>query len=175
MKILKKINKGLILTIIVLLALTIYLVQIEKQRNEEKDDIKEVCEKFIDFTDKYLVLPEEMQILDRELSENEEQQHINKMEEELEKLMIQNEEAVKIQQQFLVSTLKNGYKSNQIKSKIEREITKITNYEFEGNQVTVTFNSKVKNNVKYLNEENKEQSNCRSDKEKHCRALLSQG
>ena len=32
MKILRKINKGLILTIIVLLALTVYLVNIEKQR-----------------------------------------------------------------------------------------------------------------------------------------------
>ena len=31
----KKINKGLILTIIVVIALTMYLINLEKQRNEE--------------------------------------------------------------------------------------------------------------------------------------------
>ena len=47
MKVLKKINKGLILTIIVLAALLIYISGVEKQRNADKPDIRKACEDFI--------------------------------------------------------------------------------------------------------------------------------
>lgn len=63
MKIWKKINKGFLLTLIVLLALIIYLVGVEEQRKEDKTNIQKVTEEFIEFTDKYTVLPEEMQTL----------------------------------------------------------------------------------------------------------------
>ena len=69
MKFLKKINKGLVLTIIVILALVVYLVEVERQREDDKTEIRGACEEFIDVTDKYLVLPEEMQTLTGEISE----------------------------------------------------------------------------------------------------------
>lgn len=159
MKILKKINKGLILTIIVLLALTIYLVGVEKRRNADKVDIQKACEEFISFTDKYLVLPKEMQTLTEPISEGKVEAYENEMKIELEKLMISNEEAVKMQYQYLVANLERGYSSGEIKNKYERKIIKISNYEFEGDQVTVTFRSKVETSTKYLNEENEEQEN----------------
>ena len=69
MKILRKINKGLILTIIVLIALVLYFNNLEKQREAEKTDIKATCEEFIKLTDKYSVLPEDMQIIQKEMPE----------------------------------------------------------------------------------------------------------
>ncbi len=157
MKILKKINKGLILTLIVLLVLTIYLSNVEKQRKAEKEDIKKACEEFISFTDKYSVLPKEMQTLTEEVSKSKLDDYKKEMKTELQKLMIQNEESVKIQHQVLSSNLDNGYTSKEIRSELERKIIKISNYAFEGDQVTVTFKSKVETSTKYLNEENKEQ------------------
>ena len=158
MKILRKINKGLILTIIVLLALTVYLANVEKQRKADKEDIKKACEEFISFTDKYSVLPEEMQKLTEPVSENKVEEYKKEMKTELEKLMIDNKEAVKLQYQNLEFCLDDGYNnSDGIRSNLERKITKISSYEFEGNQVTVTFKAKVKTTTKYLNEENKEQ------------------
>ena len=68
MRILKKINKGLILTIIVLVVLIIYLTNVEKQRGADKPAIQKACEEYIALTDKYVVLPEEMQTFTGEIS-----------------------------------------------------------------------------------------------------------
>lgn len=156
MKKLKKVNKGAILTLIVLTILTIYLVNLEKQREEEKVQIKNICEKYIEFTDKYTVLPEELQKLPIQIAQKQTEDYKKEIETELKKLMISNEEVVELQYQILVSILKKGYNNNEVKSKTERQIIK-TGYEFEGNQVTVTFKSKVKNTTKYLNQNNEEQ------------------
>lgn len=48
MKALKKINKGLILTILVLIVLILYFNDLEKQRDKDKPDIKKTCEDFIE-------------------------------------------------------------------------------------------------------------------------------
>lgn len=157
MRFFKRINKGLVLTIIVLLVVIVYLTGVEKQRKEDKISIRKATENFIEFTDKYSVLPEEMQILVEEVSKEKIEKYEAEMKTELEKLMVSNEEAVKIQNQFLISNLESGYNQDEIRNKQERKITKISGYEFDGNQVTVTFNSKLDTSIKYLNEENKEQ------------------
>ena len=162
MKFLKKINKGLVLTIIVLLVLIVYLVNVENQRKADKEEIQKTCEEFISFTDKYSVLPENMQQFSETISESKLEEYKKEMKIELEKLMIQNEEAVKLQYQILESNLEAGYNFEEIRTKSERKITKISSYEFEGDQVTVTFKARMKITSKYLNEENEEQENQKS-------------
>lgn len=158
MKILRKINKGLILTIIVILALAVYLVKIEEQRKVEKEEIKKVCEEFIEFTDKHLILPEDMQKIGK-VEKGKEEEYQKEIKSELEKRMIKNEEAVNIQYKFLVNNLKEGYNEQEIRTKYNREIIKILSYEFDKEQVIVRFNAKVDISLKYLNEEGKEQVN----------------
>lgn len=158
MKIFRKINKGLILTIVVLLALIVYLHGVEKQRNADKKDIQDACENFIKFTDKYLVLPKEMQELTGTELENKEEEQAKEMKNELEKIMIQNEETVKMQYKVLLETLKNGYKTIDRRTNLERKIIKISSYEFDGNQVTVKFTSNVKNTTKNIALENQEEN-----------------
>lgn len=63
MKILRKINKGLILTIIVLLVLIIYLVNLEVKRNAEKPKIEQVCNEYIELMNKYASMPKDYQKL----------------------------------------------------------------------------------------------------------------
>lgn len=150
MKFLKKINKGLILTIIVLLALTIYLNNIEKQRNADKPDIKKACEEFITLTDKYSVLPEDIHKLGEMLDESKVKEYTEQMKSELEKVMISNEEAVKIQKQVLEENLRNGYNELEAMTKQSRKVVKISKYEFDGDQVTVSFQNEVQKNVKYF-------------------------
>lgn len=150
MKVLRKINKGLILTIIVLVILTIYLVGIERQRKADKEVIKTACEEFVDFTDKYLVYPENMQILTGQMSNSQKEEYEKQMKNELKKIMIDNDEAVKIQYEYLKAILENQDYEEEKRTNIDRKITKITGYEFDGNQVTVTFNSKVEISSKYL-------------------------
>lgn len=158
MKILRKINKGLILTIIVLLALTVYLVKQEKQRNEDKPDIQKACGEFIDFINKYSVLPENLQKLTEKIDLTKVEEYKKEMKTELAKLMVENEEIVNLQYQNLETTLDESYNvPGNITTKVERKIIKITKYEFEGEQVTVTFKSNIKTISQYLNEQNKVQ------------------
>ena len=141
MKVLKKINKGLILTIIVLAALLIYISSIEKQRNSDKTDIRKACEEFIALTDKYVVLPEDMQ--KSEVSEEKVNEYVNQMKNDVEKVMISNTEAVKIQEQVIENNLRDSYNALDVRSKVSRKIKKINGYEFDGNQVTVKLNNQV--------------------------------
>ncbi len=150
MKVLKKINKGLILTIIVLAALLIYISSIEKQRNADKPDIRKACEEFIALTDKYVVLPEDMQ--KSEVSEEKVNEYVNQMKNDVEKVMISNTEAVKIQEQVIENNLRDSYNALDVRSKVSRKIKKINGYEFDGNQVTVKLNNQVEIVTKVFDE-----------------------
>lgn len=150
MKVLKKINKGLILTIIVLAALLIYISSIEKQRNSDKTDIRKACEEFIALTDKYVVLPEDMQ--KSEVSEEKVNEYVNQMKNDIEKVMISNKEAVKIQEQVIENNLRDSYNALDVRSKVSRKIKKINGYEFDGNQVTVKLNNQVEIVTKVFDE-----------------------
>ena len=150
MKVLKKINKGLILTIIVLAVLLIYISGVEKQRNADKPDIRKACEEFIALTDKYVVLPEDMQ--KSEVSEENVNEYVNQMKNDVEKVMISNTEAVKIQEQVIENNLRDGYDALDVRSKMSRKIKKIKSYEFDGNQVTVKLNDQVEIVTKVFDE-----------------------
>ena len=139
MKFLRKINKGLILTIIVLIALVLYFNNLEKQREADKTDIKATCEEFIKLTDKYSVLPEDMQVIQKEMPEERVKNYVGEMKAELEKIMITNTESINIQSQILEENLRNGYNALEVRTKLSRKIQKISSYEFEGNQVTVNL------------------------------------
>lgn len=150
MKVLKKINKGLILTIIVLAALLIYISGVEKQRNADKPDIRKACEDFILLTDKYVVLPEDMQ--KSEVSEEKVNEYVNQMKNDVEKVMISNTEALKIQKQVIENNLRNGYDALDVRIKMSRKIKKINGYEFDGNQVTVKLKDQVEIVTKVFDE-----------------------
>lgn len=150
MKVLKKINKGLILTIIVLAALLIYISSIEKQRNSDKPDIRKACEDFILLTDKYVVLPEDMQ--KSEVSEEKVNEYVNQMKNDVEKVMISNTEALKIQEQVIENNLRDSYNALDVRSKVSRKIKKINGYEFDGNQVTVKLKDQVEIVTKVFDE-----------------------
>lgn len=150
MKILKKINKGFILTVIVLVALSIYLINLEKQREADKKEIEEVCEQYIEFTNKYVVLPEEYQKLTQQISDTELNKYKEELETKLKEQMIDNKNAVNLQYQILASILDGNFSKNSIVTNISRTITDELKYEFDGDQVQVTFTAKLSKTEKYL-------------------------
>lgn len=151
MKFFKKINKGLLLTIILLVVLVVYLKNVERQREANKAEIRKSCEEFIAFTDKYVVLPEDMQTFTGKISSENEDKLEEQLKEELEKYMVKDDESIKLQSKYLFNELNKGYKTeNQLKTGNKRTMTKILGYQFEGNQVTVQFNSSVEINYKYI-------------------------
>lgn len=149
MKFIKKINLGLILAIIAIIAVVVYSVNLENERKSAKEDIKKSCEDFIDLTDKYYILPTEYQVIGEKSSDVDLNNYYTEIENELRNKTINNEIA------NLQKTLLEEYLNNQLvdTSKItvsfNREIAKISKYVFDGNQVTVSFNSKITTKQKY--------------------------
>ena len=151
MKILKKINKGLILTIIVVAVLVMYLTNLEKQRESDKADIRKACEDFIALTDEYVVLPEDMQTYTGEISKENKEKIETQLKDALKTKMVDNDKAIEIQYKYLIDKLQSGYQTEgEVKTKNKRTITKISSYEFDGNQVTVELNTSLDTTYKYI-------------------------
>ena len=162
MNLVKKINKGLILTIIVLLILGIYLFVVESKRNEAKPEIEEIVKEYIAIVNKYSVVPEDMQKIQVPTSNeeftriNEEMdkkvdEYLNKYEAELKEKMIDNKEVVDMQKDAMKSFLDNANNYFQeVVTKYNREIVKIRKYAFDEDQVTVTLETSTEIENKYL-------------------------
>lgn len=162
MRYLKKINKGLVLTVIVLLILIIYLVAVEVGRNADKPDIEKACKEYIATLDKYAVMPESVQKLygasdienKASINDNVSKTIDNKMvelENELKSKMIDNELAVKMQKDAVSSYVKNNNNVFEtVVTAFNRDITKIKKFAFDDDQVTVTLDTKVSQDIKYL-------------------------
>lgn len=154
MKGLKKLNLGLILTIIVVVGVIIYCVRTESSRKSAKNEINTVCNDFLEITDKYATLPEEMQVIGIKKSDINLDDISSKTENELKEKMI-SEDAAEIQNLILEQLLKDQLvDTSKVVTSFDRKISKIKSYEFDGNQVTVTFDSKISLKKKY-----KEQGN----------------
>ena len=168
MRFLKKINKGLVLTIIVVLALVIYLVGVEAKRSAEKPNIEQTVKDYIELVDKFAIMPEEYQKIHTKIKNEDEEEKINedfekaiqeqlsKFENELKKKMVDNKTARDQQKTILNMIISSSNKPTQsVLTKYDREIKKIKKYEFDEDQVTVTFDSITETETKYI-EKNKE-------------------
>lgn len=166
MNLLKKINKGLILTIIVLLILGIYLFVVESKRNAAKPEIEGAVKEYIEVVNKYAVVPEEMQKI-QTITSNEEfgrineemdkkvDEHLKKYEAEIKTKMIDNKEVVDMQKDTMKTFLDNANNYFQaIITKYNKEIVKIRKYAFDDDQVTVTLETNTEIESKYLDEGN---------------------
>jgi len=166
MNLLKKINKGLILTIIVLLILGIYLFVVESKRNVAKPEIEGVVKEYIEIVNKFAVVPEDMQKI-QVMTSNEEfgkineemdkkvNEHLNKYVTEIKEKMIDNKEIVDMQKNSMKTFLDNANNYFQsIITKYDKEIVKIGKYAFDDDQVTVTLETKTELESKYLDEGN---------------------
>ncbi|MBQ3407601.1 MAG: hypothetical protein IJH12_00155 [Clostridia bacterium] len=150
MKNLKKINIGLILTIITVLAVVIYSINIENQRKNSKEEVKKCCEEYIDLVNKYSVLPENVQILGEDAKKINVGDFYKEMEEKLKDITISDSAAL-IQKKILSNFVEKDLLDTSIFTiNYDRKITKINSYEFDGNQVTVAFECKATIKQKYI-------------------------
>lgn len=149
MKFLKKINIGLILTIMVLLAVVIYSINVENNRKNSKEDIKKACENFIEISNKYSILPTEYQVIGEDGKNVDLSAYYSEIKNELNKIAI-NESATNIQKNIISDNLESQLlNTSSFITEFDKKIVKITSYSFDGNQVSVTFNTKTTVKQKY--------------------------
>lgn len=163
MKFLRKVNKGLVLTIIVIVALVIYLVGVETKRSAEKPNIEQAVKDYIEIVDKFAVMPEEYQKIYTKIKNEDEaneidekldkaiEEQLSKFEQEIKTKMVDNKTAIELQKNILepIISQNNDFKQS-VMTKYDRQIKKIKKYEFDEDQVTVTFDSDIEIETKYM-------------------------
>ncbi len=152
MNVLKKVNKGVIITIIVILILIIYIVNVENKRSKERPEIEKKCEEYVSLLNEHFSIKDDgsLLIVSQDNKENVEikdknlKEIINNKMEEFEKnlknIMVDNEKIIKMQLNLIkndTEEMNNSYLN--IVTSYNKKIVKIDKYEFDGNQVTVTF------------------------------------
>lgn len=159
MRKLRKINKGLILTIIVLVLLISYLVSQEIQRGKEKDNIIKASEQYLSLLDKYSMLPEEYRTVKSTISKEEFKKYIESFKSEAKQYVISNDKALEIQSKVVASNLEQTEMSDtSVTTKFNRKIRKIKKYEFDDDQVTVTLENYVEKDVKAIDYQTEEET-----------------
>lgn len=164
MRILKKINKGVVLTCIVLIILIVYLFNIEIKRNNDKPEIERACRDYIELINKYAVTPEsaskvyaiegfseEEQKAKKDLLDSAISSNMSAFELGLKDKMIDNELAIRMQKDRVENFVQ--YNSNAFVSTLtefNKEIIKVKKFSFDENQVIVTLNTKTETETKYL-------------------------
>ena len=155
MKVLKKINLGLVLAIIAIIAIVIYSVNVENNRKSAKEEIKRTCEEYIAVTNNYCILPEQYRVINQKATDVDLNEYSEQIKNEVGKYTI-SEKTADIQKLFILESVKNQLiNTSSITTEYSRKIDRITGYKFDGSQVTVTFNTKVTIKQKY-NEINQE-------------------
>lgn len=157
MNMLKKINKGFVLTVIVLIALIIYLVNIEIQRKDDKPAIKQTCENYIEIICKYAVLPEEYQVVNKKLTKEDTEKYEKEFSDKLNEVMVENEKARELQKNSIKYYWGETRNATSVLTKFDKKINKFKSFEFDGDQVTVIFASETNKKIKYVYEDSEEQ------------------
>lgn len=150
MKGLKKINIGLLLTIITIIFVVSYCIHVENTRKAAKEDIMNACNSYIDAMDKYAYLPEEYRVIGIKRADVNLDNYNNELEAELEK-HTSTKGVASIEKNILSQIVETQLMdTSSIVVDFDRKISKISAIQFSGNQVTVTFNSRITVKKKYM-------------------------
>ena len=107
MKILKKINRGLILTVIVVIGVAVYLGCLGSAQAADREEIISICEDYIKAETGYSMLPEKYRKENPEIPEQELDAYINEAKTELKKFYVDNENTYKYLLERIESSLKS--------------------------------------------------------------------
>ncbi len=136
---LKKINRGLILTVVILLSIAIYLVAQSGWQNKEKVKIEEVCRQYINTAVKYRQLPEKYRRDKPDISQGELENHINNMTKDLEALYAGNELTLKNVINKNKTALESQAAGKDVILSYKKDIVEFSDFIFEGKTVTVNI------------------------------------
>lgn len=136
MNILKKINKGVLLTFLVLIILLTYIVIVELRRNGEKDQIKQMCTKYIEFENKYSIMPREYWYTQGKINKEE---YKNEMANALKEIMIDNEKIYNQQKSIVENKLEENLIDTIIPVKKESKKLNFKSFSFDSDQVEVVI------------------------------------
>lgn len=145
----KKINIGMILTILVLLTAVIYNIYIENQRKKDLPRIQNTCKEYINFVYKCIMLDKNYRTLPTNISESEYNKYLSNIKIDIEKYFIDDSNYIDNQYQIIKKILDKQAKDNFfVITFMTTNTDKIDNYIFSGDKLQIKL--KVDINAKYL-------------------------
>ncbi len=136
MSFIKKINRGLLCFVVVILFVLAYLISVSVSRNAEKPAIKSAISDFMDTYYQYTMLPEKYRAVGATMPEEEFKSYLNKMQTDIEKFFETKEYATYTKNK-LTQVLSNQSQAGSI---IVKNEYKITRYDFSYTDHIVTVN-----------------------------------
>ncbi|MHB8063699.1 MAG: hypothetical protein ACYDG2_13880 [Ruminiclostridium sp.] len=139
MKFLAKINRGLILIILIVAAIAIFLVTQSISQAKVMPKIKDVCQQYINTAVSYRQLPEEYRKENMEIPPAELNKYIDAMTKDLKAFYTDNEQTYKYLVGRYKENLENQAKGEGVVFNYKKDIEEYKTFTFEGNTVTVTI------------------------------------
>lgn len=137
MKILKKINRGLILTVIVVIGVAVYLACLSSAQAADREEIISICEDYIKAETGYSMLPEKYRKENPEIPEQELDAYINEAKTELKKFYVDNENTYKYLLERIESSLKSQAAGDDVILTYTKDIYKVDSVAFDGDKASV--------------------------------------
>lgn len=141
MKFLKKINRGLILTLVVLIAVAIYLVVLSQAQAAAKSEIKNVCERYVVTEISYNMLPEKYRVKNPDISQSEIEQYIEDMTNDIRAFYPDDRQSYKHLISRSKASIEHQAKGIEVIYSYQKDILDYDKFVFDGNTVTVTISS----------------------------------
>lgn len=142
-KLLKKANRGILLTAFVLIAVSIYLITSAFMQAAEKPKIEELCRSYTEAEIKYMMLPEKWRTSTEQMPQNEVDAYIEKMQAEIEPWYINNQRIRDLAINRLDGAIDDQTVSMSKIINCTKEIARFESFSFNGNEVTVVFKSRT--------------------------------
>ena len=140
MKVFSKINRGVILTVIVLLGVAAYLIGLEIMQSSASKDIEALCQKYVAAELNYHMLPEGQRVEKPSMTEAELDSYIAQMREELIPYSVDNEQTYRYLLESLEENLRSQADGNAVTYTFTKEIVK-TEITFDGDKASVRLTS----------------------------------
>lgn len=139
MKLLKKINRGLIVTTVVLAAVVIYLVTLWIVQGKERPVVEETCQNYINTAVSYKMLPEKYRSETPDMKKEELDSYISSMTKDLKAFYTGNEQSFQHRIEQYKSDLESQAQGIGVVYKYQKNIKEFKDFTFDGDTVTVTI------------------------------------
>jgi len=138
-KYLKKVNRGLIVTTFVVLAVFIYLVSLGIYNTSQRPVLEKISEDFLETFIKYEMLPEEFRVVNRQMSVEEKEKFLSEMKTELSRFYPEEEMYFEFALTNKESRINSLFLGQRAVKSYEKRIINFENFVFENNTADVTF------------------------------------
>ncbi|MEG1705760.1 MAG: hypothetical protein RR290_04225 [Clostridia bacterium] len=168
----RKINLGIVLSIIVLVVLTGYLATVEISRNDDKKEIFNICKEYIEDNTKYSMLEEQYRTIDKTITDDEFNKYLKLSKEKIDSYLLDDKDMIDIKNKSIEDKLKDQIINKRVITKFTKTDFKEKGYVFDGDIVVVTIESYAKieekvKGTKYIDELGAQKVNINDDKKEN--------